>query len=460
MTQYDYDLAVIGGGSGGFGAALAAGRHGLRVLLVERAYALGGTSTLGGVNTWEPLIGGPGLHEELYRRLVSRPFAIGVSVSNHFWKTAEPWGMSRIDRTQDYRSTLRRSSLGGEQWRRVTFEPEALAAEMAAMLLETGRVDVRLGHQFVSCGIRGRNIDWLVIRGPGAEHRVRARYVLDATAQIHVCQAAGCKTYLGFEPAAMYGEPGAPAQHRDEINGATLLYRVTRATPAADEPRRAEDSAEPLRITAQICEYPCGDLNINALPLMEGMPFHRLGEDLGRRACLPLVHRHWQWLRSHNDFKDFRLAYIFPMVGVREGPRLIGRRVLTEIDCRWGLAAMRDADRCITLADHAMDTHGAGHQCPEVDQPYGVPYECLLAAEFDNLGACCRGASFSHVAASSCRPTRAIMQMGHAAGVAAAMAAAKGQPLADVDVALLRETLRGENVSLDPDDARFPKAGG
>lgn len=49
-----YDLAVIGGGSGGFGAALAAARAGLRVLLVERGPMLGGNSTLVGVNTWEP----------------------------------------------------------------------------------------------------------------------------------------------------------------------------------------------------------------------------------------------------------------------------------------------------------------------------------------------------------------------------------------------------------------------
>ena len=44
-----YDLAVIGGGSGGVAAALAAARAGLHVVIVERGDMLGGTSTLGGL---------------------------------------------------------------------------------------------------------------------------------------------------------------------------------------------------------------------------------------------------------------------------------------------------------------------------------------------------------------------------------------------------------------------------
>lgn len=50
----EYDLAVVGGGSGGFGAALAAARLGLNVVLVERADRLGGNSVVSGVTCWEP----------------------------------------------------------------------------------------------------------------------------------------------------------------------------------------------------------------------------------------------------------------------------------------------------------------------------------------------------------------------------------------------------------------------
>ncbi|MBT4140707.1 MAG: FAD-dependent oxidoreductase, partial [Candidatus Latescibacteria bacterium] len=49
MNTY-YDICVVGGGSGGFGAACAAARLGAKVILIEAGHGLGGTSTYAGVN--------------------------------------------------------------------------------------------------------------------------------------------------------------------------------------------------------------------------------------------------------------------------------------------------------------------------------------------------------------------------------------------------------------------------
>ena len=43
--QRTYDVAVAGGGTAGVMAACAAAREGARVIMLEREYALGGTST-------------------------------------------------------------------------------------------------------------------------------------------------------------------------------------------------------------------------------------------------------------------------------------------------------------------------------------------------------------------------------------------------------------------------------
>jgi flavin-dependent dehydrogenase len=40
MSQSKYDLCVVGAGSGGIGAALAAARMGLSVLLIEKIHRL------------------------------------------------------------------------------------------------------------------------------------------------------------------------------------------------------------------------------------------------------------------------------------------------------------------------------------------------------------------------------------------------------------------------------------
>ncbi len=43
LAKYDYDIAVIGSGSGGLSAAIAAARNGARVMLIDRHGYLGGT---------------------------------------------------------------------------------------------------------------------------------------------------------------------------------------------------------------------------------------------------------------------------------------------------------------------------------------------------------------------------------------------------------------------------------
>ena len=84
-----FDVAIVGGGSGGFGAAWAAARLGLRVVIVDRHHRLGGLSTVGGVSCWEPGVGATGAPLDLYRLLRQTPGQVAIySVGRHFaWPT-------------------------------------------------------------------------------------------------------------------------------------------------------------------------------------------------------------------------------------------------------------------------------------------------------------------------------------------------------------------------------------
>ncbi len=73
MLEDQYDVIVVGAGSGDIGAALAASRLGLSVLLVEQADGIGGTAVRGGVHIWEMGVGGTGLPFDIYRRLKQLP---------------------------------------------------------------------------------------------------------------------------------------------------------------------------------------------------------------------------------------------------------------------------------------------------------------------------------------------------------------------------------------------------
>jgi len=77
-----------------------------------------------------------------------------------------------------------------------------------------------------------------------------------------------------------------------------------------------------------------------------------------------------------------------------------------------------------------------------------VPYRCLLPRGVENLYIASRAASFSHIAASSCRLCRTMMTLGQAAGTAAATAAKEHLTTRQVDVAELQAKLTSQGVAV------------
>ena len=142
------------------------------------------------------------------------------------------------------------------------------------------------------------------------------------------------------------------------------------------------------------------------------------------------------------------MEYLAPVVGVRESRRSVGEYVLREQDCLAGLAGQDHPD-IVAVTDHALDVHGAHGGLRELPNgAYGVPYRCLLPRGSGNLLVACRAASFSQIAASSCRLQRTMIALGQAAGNAAAMAVSERAPLREVDVAALQAELTSQGVEL------------
>jgi hypothetical protein len=461
------ELAVIGGGSGGFGAALAAARLGVDVVLVEKGECLGGTSVRSGVNCWEMGIGGTGIPFELYRRLKKIPSAIGIySFGRHgSWFKLEreryryPGGETVIDPVRRYVDTLHRHVPPGETrneafsrrvWHGLPFEPDAMARTMLAMLDETGHCRVLLNTAFVKAEAAEGRVASVVLSNGTV---LAADYFIDATGDGLLCASAGCETMMGQESRDRFGEPSAPPKATGKVNGVTLIYRVTHVTEPAVEPL-SEGIPEKCWWCgsypwAQVNHYPNGDLNINMLPTMEGDEFLRLGYDAAMQECRRRVRGHWHyWQSTYEEFRRFRLCWIAPALGVRESRRIVGEYVLTENDLAAGLSRQKHTD-IIALADHSMDTHGGHAKGGEMREPYGIPYRCLIPKKQRNLLVACRAASFSSLAASSCRLTRTMLQLGQAAGTAAALARQQKVALPDVPTEALREALRTQHVQLE-----------
>ncbi|MEI7728367.1 MAG: FAD-dependent oxidoreductase [Verrucomicrobiota bacterium] len=472
------ELAVIGGGSGGFGAALAAARAGVDVVLVERGDCLGGNSVRGGVNGWEPGAGGTGFPFELYRRLKAQTNAIGIySFGRHlstFDPNREPYrfpgGENLIDPSRHYLDTLVRAAgrnlsaaqaktFRQERLHGLPFDPDAMANTMLAMLRETGKCRVLLNTTFLSAkaqdgiikSVRLSNGDTLV-----------ADYFVDATGDGNVCLAVGCESMSGQEARDQFNEPDAPPNASARVNGVTLIYRVSPTNVPAIEslPTSVLTNCWWAKTfpVAVFTHYPNGDLNVNMLPTMDGLEFIKLGYRDAMEECRKRTLAHWYNLQTrYAEFRGYHLVWTAPALGIRESRRVVGEYVLTEHDLLAGISGQKHPD-IICLADHAMDTHGShSRSTGELTEPYGVPYRCIIPKGQRNLLIACRAASFSSLAASSCRLSRTMMQLGQAAGTAVAVARELKVDLPDVPPERLRTALRQQHVQLEhpmPDELR------
>ncbi len=470
-TEY-YDLAVIGGGSGGSAAALTAARQGLKVVVVERGLALGGTGTEGGVNCWEMGVGGTGIPFDIYRRLKQdRPQAVGIySYGRHFgWQDAWYWphrldkvnfpgGELLIDPQRRYLDTIRRHPGPGqprveawqrEHWHGMPFLPDAMSATLHAMLAETGNATILLNARFGWAHAHDSRVTGVRLED-GTE--LRAGMWVDGAAGA-LCHALGCETLRGIDGRDRFQEPGAPERASEAVNGVTLIYKIMPGFAEQVEPLPAGIPEQcwwaPNFPPISCVQYPDRGRNCNMLPTMEGKERIALGYRAAYDECVRRVKAHWHFVQTQwPEFRTYRMTWIAPMLGIRESRRVVCEKMLTENDILLGLSRQTDPD-IITVADHALDRHGEGGGCPEVDEPYGVPFRCLVPKGWRNLLVACRSAGFSSIAASSCRLTRTMMQLGQAAGTAAVLAAERDGDLAAVPAAALRAALRRQHVQLD-----------
>src|SRR5580692_780949 len=154
----ELDVLVIGGGNAGCAAAIAAARHGARVLLVERYGFLGGTATAAMVGPWMTFHSGEdrivgGIAQEIVERLV----ALGGSPGH-------------IPDSSDYVATI------------TPFDPEIHKALLFDLMRESG-VELLL-HALVTDALRDprgavRGGRFATVAG---ERTIRAKRTIDATA--------------------------------------------------------------------------------------------------------------------------------------------------------------------------------------------------------------------------------------------------------------------------------------
>ncbi len=423
------DVLVVGGGPSGTAAAVAAGRLGADVVLLERYNHLGGLST-GGLVIWiDRMTDWEGQHvirgfaQELFERLPADAIA---------GPPRAEWG-SRDAARAAYWAHRTASYHGVVTWS-PTIDPERLKLLSQELVLES-KVHLVFHTWAATPIVEGGAVRGAIFESKGGRQAIFAKVVVDATGD-----------------GDMFARAGAAFESNIEDNDIHHCMNTAWLFGGVDMARWLEfKSAEP----EQFAQFMA--LGREKLRLFE-RPFVSWRDDIalfmGPRqsgfSALDVDDQTEVEIRSHRlmaehlDFyranaPGFDAAFLMlsaPQLGVRHSRRLAGiSRVTRE---QWPTAQV--------FADEIGVSPSVSPKFPNISIPYGS----LVPQTLDGLLACGR-----HIAcdANSHGFLREIPQCwitGQAAGAGAALAANGGVAPRAVDIAALQATLVQQGVYLRP----------
>ena len=192
MADYDYDLFVIGAGSGGVRSSRVAAAHGAKVAIAEE-YRVGGTCVIRGCVPKKLLVYGAHFAEDLHH---ARRFGWNVPECDFDWTVLRDNVLSEVDRLNGaYTNTL--DSHGVE-----IVHERATVSGPNEVTLASGRT-ITAGKILIAVGARP-----LVPSCPGHEHGITSNEVfhLDALPKRVLIAGAG---YIANEFAGIFNEFGS-----------------------------------------------------------------------------------------------------------------------------------------------------------------------------------------------------------------------------------------------------------
>jgi FAD-dependent oxidoreductase family protein len=423
------DVLVVGGGPAGTAAAIAAGRLGADVLLVERYNHLGGLST-GGLVIWIDRMSDwsgrhiiRGIANELMERLPKDAIQGPSQVD---------WG-SKDAATAAYWAQRTAAYHGIVTWS-PTIDPEALKTLSMQMV---GEAKVRLLlHAWAAAPIvEGNVVKGAIFESKEGRHAVFAKVVIDTTGDADLI----ARTHASLESDIDEGD----IHHC--INTAFLLGGVDMERWLAfrkQEPDGFSQFMAQGRQKLKFFEKPFvswrNDVALFMGPRLSGYSAVDV-EDLTvvelRSRQLAVGHLE-AYRAAAPGFEKAFLMLGAPQIGVRHSRRLNGLRKVTRQ--QWDTGKVWD--------DEIGMSTSLSPKFPNISVPYGA----LVPAELDNILGAGR-----HVAcdASSHTFLREIPQCwltGQAAGVAAALAANSGKAPRDVPPSAIQHELLRQGVYLSP----------
>ena len=395
MSTERYDVLVVGAGSAGTTAAVAAARTGARTLLVDRFGFLGGTSTAV-LDTFYAFYT-PG----------QRPEKVVAGIPDEVVSRLTVRGMA-FERPNTYGAGTG-----------ITYDPETLKRVWDEL---TAEADVRtLLHAFAfAVSVEDGRVAGVDVATKSGVRRLEAAVVIDASGDADVCALVGAP----FEP------PGEGVQSLSTVfRMANVDVARAEAVPKRElwgRMREARDSGRYAltRIEGSVHRTPHEGVMMALMTRVRNVDATdadqlAAAEREGRRQA----HEYFRFLRENVPGYE-RAAFVStsPAIGVRESRRILGEHVLTTDEI---LAATQFPDQ-IARCGAPIEEHHAGDDTRWVyladGATYGIPFRTLQPQGVENVLVAGRCFSATHDAHASARSMGTCMAMGQAAGTAAALA--------------------------------------
>ncbi len=478
------DVVVLGGGTSGPLAAIAAARMGSRTVLVEEYGFLGGVAVAG--NAFHGFFNGKGeqivagIAEEIIQRLVAMDASPGHLRGGDWGKDAPP--------NYEYYTT--------------PYDLEAYKYVMAQMCREAG-VEI-LYHTFTTGPIMdGMRVVGVRLLDASGESELYSRIAVDATGDADIAARAGAEFLSGRESdgktqnvTTLFRMGGVDFDRVLAFSKTSSRFRTWGGkwyTRFLRGPKYGEKQISDLRIAGLVnlsddetreefkgfgfSQFRAGEMVVN-MTMAVDVDGTKV-EDLTRAEAEEWEHIHWVAGQLRKHIEGCENSYMLSsavQVGVRETRRIIGDCYLTTEDA----VAGRKFSDGIAKGSYPLDIHDPKgglvyYYFAEGGEAYDIPYGCLVPKAIDGLLVAGRSISCSHEALGSVRNQATVATLGHAAGVAAALSAQQEIQPRLLDVQQLRQTLKEQQACVDapypnprvanyvmpvpvPSRARVPKA--
>ena len=419
--SYLTDILIIGSGSAGSTAAIAASQGKHKVTLVERYGFPGGTSTQM-LDTFYGFF----TPSEIPRKIVG---GIPDKIVNALNVSGDIF--------------LRPNTYGAGTG--VNYNPEKLKQVWDNLLLQGG-VEIFYHSTLVSVESVGETSNCIFFNKGIGFFSIKAKRIIDASGDADYCHWAG----IPYEKA---GEKEVAQSmtttfrmsnvERNEYEGAggkkMLKEKMAEAyEKGSHQLPRKEGSAH------EMCQPKC--ISTVAVKVVDLDPLDVVGitkaEIEGRRQAFIYEDFFRAEVPGYQNAKIIGLSH---QIGVRETRRVYGEYRLTKEDCMSTKTFDNQIFLCgAPIEDHRKSDNGGSETFWEYvpnGGTYGIPYGTIVPKESMNTWVVGRCFSATHDAHASCRSMAQTMSMGQAAGLAAILSLDTDLDAKNIDVQKLQDSL-------------------